>query len=82
MQAVWGYKMEQSEKRHSYDEILGRLDERTANLTVAVDDIKRRLNEKYVTMDEFKPIRAIVYGFVGIVLTGVVVAIVALVVKS
>ena len=74
--------MEQSEKRHSYDEILGRLDERTANLTVAVDDIKRRLNEKYVTMDEFKPIRAIVYGFVGIVLTGVVVAIVALVVKS
>jgi hypothetical protein len=38
--------------------------------------------KKYVTLDRFSPVEKIAYGFVTIVLTAVVVAIVALVLKK
>lgn len=48
--------------------------------------IQTSLDEQYVKRSEFlsviSPIRAIVYGFVGLVLTGVATAILALVIKS
>ena len=44
-----------------------------------VRDIKEALQEKYVTQDQFEPIKRIVYGMVAIVLTGVIGAIIGLV---
>jgi len=43
----------------------------------AIDDIRKN----YVTQQEFKPVRLIVYGFAAIVLTAVVGAVIALVLK-
>lgn len=36
----------------------------------------------YVTIDRFSPVEKIVYGFTGIILTGVVVALLALVIQK
>ena len=47
-----------------------------------IGEIKERLNRQYVTQDQFEPIKRIVYGLVSIVLTAVVVAIVALVLRT
>jgi hypothetical protein len=38
--------------------------------------------KKYVTLDRYGPVEKLVYGFTGIILTGVVVALVALVIKK
>jgi len=46
-----------------------------------VAEIKEMLNNKFVTSEAFQPVKALVYGMAGIILTSVVVALVALVVK-
>lgn len=47
-----------------------------------ISDIKKRLDDNYVTKQEFDPVKRIVYGLVTLVLTAVVVALIALVVRS
>lgn len=47
-----------------------------------VQEIKDRLKENYVTRAEFDPIKKIVYGVVGIILTTVIVALLAFVIKQ
>jgi len=44
------------------------------------DDLIETLEEKFVSQSEFKPIRTIVYGIIGLVLTAVGGAIVSLVI--
>jgi hypothetical protein len=46
-----------------------------------IGDIKKRLDDSYVTVQEFEPVKKIVYGLVTLVLTGVLLAMIALVVK-
>lgn len=49
-----------------------------------VEYIKKAIDsfhKKFVTRDEFRPVRLIAYGGTGIILSGVLVAIIALVVK-
>jgi ABC-type phosphate transport system permease subunit len=46
-----------------------------------VAEIKEMLNNKFVTSEAFQPVKALVYGMAGIIMTSVVVALVALVVK-
>lgn len=46
-----------------------------------IGEIKDALAQGYVTQEEFKPVKALVYGVAGIILTAVIGAIVALVVK-
>jgi len=53
----------------------------------AVGDIKTKLESNYVTKNEFKtleakmnPVRKIVYGFVGLVLTAVCIAMIGMVI--
>ena len=48
---------------------------------MTIKEIVKEL-EKYVTLDRFNPVEKIAYGFVTIILTAVVVAIVALVLKK
>ena len=45
-----------------------------------IREIKQRLDTKYVTQTEFQPIKSLVYGVVGMVLTGVIGAMIALVI--
>ena len=47
-----------------------------------VADIKKRLDDNYVTTQEFEPVKKIVYGLVALILVAVVGAIVALVIQS
>lgn len=47
-----------------------------------VKDIKDKLESHYVTTEEFDPIKKIVYGIVALVLTGVVGALLALVIRK
>ena len=50
-----------------------------------LDEIKEKLeknNENYITKEQFLPIQRIVYGLVGLVLTSVCGALIALVVRS
>ena len=46
-----------------------------------LDEIKKKLELKYVTAEEFKPIKMLVYGLVALILTSVFGALVAMVVK-
>lgn len=46
-----------------------------------IKEIKDIINFRYVSKEEFDPIKKIVYGVVGLLLTAVVVALVALVLK-
>ena len=46
-----------------------------------VSEIKRLVQEHYVTKSEFEPIKKIVYGLVSLILIAVVGAILALIIK-
>lgn len=46
-----------------------------------ITEIKNKLDDQYVTQTEFRPVRTIVYGMVSLMLTGVVVALIALVIN-
>lgn len=50
------------------------------NIEENVGDIKRKLDDSYVTTQEFEPIKKLVYGLVGLILTAVVLALVGLVI--
>ena len=62
--------------------LLARIDERTLLLVAEIQGIKDQLNSKYVSREEFKPVKTIVYGFVALVLTSVIGALITLVLKS
>jgi hypothetical protein len=47
-----------------------------------IKEIKKRLNENYVTNAEFEPVKKIVYGLVTIVLTSVSIALIALIITN
>ncbi len=59
-----------------------RIDERTQHMTADVIDIKQAMERHYVTRDEFRPVRQIVYGAVGVCLVSLLGALVTLVVRS
>jgi len=66
--------------------LLARIDERTQNMVRELENVRIDLTNlrteiatKYVTKDEFKPVRMVVYGMVGALLLAVVAAIVGLV---
>lgn len=47
-----------------------------------MDEIKEKLDTRYVTVEAFEPIRRLVYGYVAIVLVTVVGAVVALIIRK
>jgi ABC-type phosphate transport system permease subunit len=47
-----------------------------------LEEIKTMLNSKFVTAEAFAPVKALVYGLVGLILTSVVIALIALVVTK
>lgn len=63
----------------SSKEIIIRLDERTKAIQEDINQIKKDLEKNYVTMNEFKPVRMIVYGLAGAILIGFFSAVLALI---
>ena len=59
-------------------ELLIRIDERTKNFSTTIDSIKQNM----VTQGEFKPVRMIAYGLMGVMGTAVVLAIIATVISA
>lgn len=47
-----------------------------------LDEIKAKLEKNYVTAEEFKPVKTIVYGMVSMALIAILGAIISLVVKN
>jgi hypothetical protein len=47
-----------------------------------LDEIKAKLSNNYITKNEFAPVRNLVYGLVGLILTSFIGALVTLVLKS
>jgi len=46
-----------------------------------VKRIEQNLEKRYVTQEEFRPVRALMDGFVGLIMTGFIGAVIALVFK-
>lgn len=46
-----------------------------------INAINQKLDDKYVTKDEFRPVRMVVYGMVTLILSAVILAIVYLVIS-
>ena len=68
-------RFSEMDKRGQHNaELLVRIDERTAR--------QERDTAKYVTREEFAPIKGLVYGLVGLLLTGVIGAVLALVIRK
>ena len=58
----------------------GQLLSDVASIKDKVISIEKKLENNYVTKDEFTPIKNLVYGLVGLILTGVVMALLGLVI--
>lgn len=48
----------------------------------AVDNLNDKIDHNYVTKEEFKPVKQLVYGFVALALTAVVMAVLQYVVRT
>ena len=47
-----------------------------------VREIKEKMNADYITREEFEPIKKLVYGTIGLVLTAVAIAVINLVINK
>ena len=80
--------MQENKHNHSNDvnqndqNLLARLDERVLTLVTDVAAINTKLDHKYVSQDEFQPVKKIVYSAVGLMLASMLIAVIALVIHS
>lgn len=56
--------------------------EKMTNIESKVTSIEEKLEGHYVTKEEFDPVKRIVYGLVSLLLSAIIVALVALVIKK
>jgi hypothetical protein len=61
---------------------LGQLETEVRGITRDIREVKNMLSTRYVSIEEFRPVKSLAYGLVGTVLLGVLVAVLALVVRS
>lgn len=57
------------------------IDERTKNMDKTLVEIKTALEKNYPTRAEFDPIKSAVYGIIGLIVIGVIGAVIKLVIK-
>ena len=69
-------------KCDEHQEKLNSLSIQMAYLTKAVERVEEKLDEKFVTHIEFYPVKAIVFGTVGLIVTSVFGAMIATVVMA
>lgn len=69
------------EKRNDKNEVtLAVMGQDIRYIKKSVDDLNDKVDHNYVTKDEFRPVKSLVYGLVGLILVSVVGALLALVV--
>lgn len=61
---------------------VARIDQRTLGIEQSLRDLRDDLEDNYVTQQEFGPIRSVVYGMVGLMLTTILVVILAVALKK
>lgn len=71
-------KYREGHMSESFDSRLARVEEKIDSIAKKVDDLR----DSYVTRLEFEPVKRLVYSGSGVILLSVVVAILALVLKS
>jgi len=88
----WMKEHEKTDKA-SFDAIhthIDRLDKATNNdlvlykvdeLFLKLDALDKKIDKKYVTREQFEPVRNIVYGMVGLLLTGIIVGVARMIIK-
>lgn len=69
-------------KSHKEDTQIAVMANDISYIKKSIDDMNSRLDRHYVTKDEFDPIKKLVYGMVALVLSGIVTAVMTLVVKK
>ena len=52
-----------------------------SEIKLGINELIKKMDEKFVTKNEFTPIKQIVYGFVGLIVVAVIGALISLVVK-
>jgi len=67
--------LEQNSKEHA----LMRADDKL--LMEKVDEVCNKLEKQFVSKDRFGPVEKIVYGLVGLILSGVIIAVLSLIIK-
>lgn len=58
------------------------IDTKLDDATEDIKEIKQLVQQDYVTKSEFDPVKKIVYGLVALILTGVIVALISLVLRK
>jgi hypothetical protein len=76
------YSSRERRKNDHFDVDLAVLAADVKNIKETVIRVECLIRSDYVTRTEFEPIKRIVYGLVTILLTGVVLAVLALVIKK
>lgn len=75
--------MPDTDKNFQDDQVsLGKINTKLDYITRDLDEIKEDLRQDYVRQEQFSPVKTIVYYMVGIILTAVLGALVALVIKK
>ena len=69
------------ERRRNFDYEFGELKGTVKAIFKDVEEIKAKLDKKYVTQEEFRPVKLLVFGVTGLMLTAVIVALLALVLR-
>lgn len=65
-----------------HSERLARIETELLQIQALITQISQKMDTRFVTHTEFRPVRQLVYGFVTLILVGVASAIIALVIKG
>jgi len=76
------YKSAQSKQNDNTNTNLAVISNDIGYIKDRVEKIDEKLEKDYVTHQEFGPIKSIVYGMVSLILTSVVIALIALVLRK
>lgn len=71
-----------AQSNDAFAEMLYRIDERTSTLVRDFEEFKDLVNGAFITRNEFEPVKKLVYGLVTMILTGVMGAVIGLVIKQ
>lgn len=71
-----------SRLKHSEEAEIAVLTEKITNIDKNVTEIKKKMEDNFVTKQEFEPYKRLVYGMVALILTAVMTALVASVIKK
>ncbi len=75
------YTKELEKNKDNYNLNIALLNQKVDVIVRDVEEIKHRLDGNYVTVDQFTPVRNVVYGLIAIILTTVIGALLTFIIK-